>query len=202
MFFSLVRYCLEGSSRLAGYRRLGYHYPVLEARQMTSLVVRKASGEMLKLKLVPVVHNKEIRGEVGVLKLEWVSVVCPACGQQVEAVATDGRVKGYCAVAKQSVNFLIETQLAPQSVVRIGNPVTAETRAKISTSLQKHWQDPEYRATYSTAVSVGMKRRWQDPEYRARVSTAHMGKHLTAETKAKISAALRRHNKIGVRGND
>ncbi|GAH98371.1 unnamed protein product, partial [marine sediment metagenome] len=36
-------------------------------------------------------------GEViggGVLKLERVRVICPACGQQVEAVATDGRVKG------------------------------------------------------------------------------------------------------------
>ncbi|MBA7665761.1 hypothetical protein ES703_73835 [subsurface metagenome] len=43
----------------------------------------------------------------GVLKLERVQVTCPACGQQVEAVAADGRVKGYCAVAKQYVGFLI-----------------------------------------------------------------------------------------------
>jgi len=39
---------------------------------------------------------------------ECALVICPACGQQVEAVAQDGWVKGYCAVAKQSVNFLIE----------------------------------------------------------------------------------------------
>ena len=57
---------------------------------MTSLVVRKVSSE-------------------GVLKLERVQVICPACGQQGEAVATDGRVKGYCAVTKQHVDFLIET---------------------------------------------------------------------------------------------
>jgi len=125
---------------------------------MTSLVVRKV-----------------ISG--GVVKLERVLVTCPACGQQVEAVASDGKVKGYCAVARQHVDFLIETQLAPQSVVRIGNPVTVETRAKRSASLKKHWQDPEYRA---------------------RVIAAHTGRHPTAETKAKISAALTRwHNRKG-----
>ena len=97
---------------------------------MTSLVVREVIGG-------------------GVLKLERVQVICPACGQQVEAVAADGRVKGYCAVAKQHVDFVIETQLAPQSVVRIGNP--GETRAKLSASTKKHWQDPEYRAKQSAA---------------------------------------------------
>ena len=50
----------------------------------------------------------KIRGEIGVVKIERVQVVCPACGQQVEAVARDGRVKGYCAIAKQSVDFLIQ----------------------------------------------------------------------------------------------
>ena len=59
---------------------------------MTSLVVRKLIGG-------------------GVVKLERVPVICPACGQQVEAVASDGRVKGYCAVARQFVDFLAETQL-------------------------------------------------------------------------------------------
>ena len=74
---------------------------------MTGLVLRKVrSGGALKL--VPVVPGP-IGG--GVVKLERVQVICPACGQQVEAVARDGRVKGYCAVARQYVNFLIETQL-------------------------------------------------------------------------------------------
>jgi hypothetical protein len=45
-----------------------------------------------------------------VVKLELVRVICPACRQQVEAVASDGRVKGYCAIAKQSVDFPIEKQ--------------------------------------------------------------------------------------------
>jgi endogenous inhibitor of DNA gyrase (YacG/DUF329 family) len=62
--------------------------------------------------------------------MERVQVICPACGQQVEAVATDGRVKGYCAVAKQYVDFLIETQRVP-----IGKHPTDETKAKISAGL-------------------------------------------------------------------
>lgn len=124
-------------------------------REMTSLVVPRVIGG-------------------GVLKLERVQVICPACGQQVEAVARDGRVKGYCAVAKQHVDFAIETQLAPQNVVRIGNPVTAETRAKLSASAKKHWQDPEYRD---------------------RQIATHRGRHPSPETKAKISAAVKRYNK-------
>jgi len=56
----------------------------------------------------------------GVVKLERVRVTCPACGQPVEAVASDGRVKGYCAISRQRVDFQIETQ-------RIGKNPTAET---------------------------------------------------------------------------
>ena len=97
---------------------------------MTDLVLRKVrSGRVVKLERVPVV------GEViggGVLKLERVRVICPACGQQVEAVASDGRVKGYCAVAKQHVDFLAETQRVPT-----GKHHTAETRAKLSASLRR-----------------------------------------------------------------
>ena len=69
------------------------------------------------------VVRKEIRGEIEVLKMERVQVICPACGQQVEAVASDGRVKGYCAVAKQYVDFLIEKQH------------TTETKAEMSAGL-------------------------------------------------------------------
>ena len=57
---------------------------------------------------------------------ERVQVICPACGEQVEALAKDGRVKGYCAIAKQQVNFLIEAQ-----GVAIDEHLTAETGAKI-----------------------------------------------------------------------
>jgi len=75
---------------------------------MTSLVVRKVvNGGKLKLKLVRV-GPKAI--SEGLMQLERVQVICPACRQQVEAVATDGRVKGYCAVAEQDVDFVIETQ--------------------------------------------------------------------------------------------
>jgi endogenous inhibitor of DNA gyrase (YacG/DUF329 family) len=123
---------------------------------MTSLVVRK-----------------EVCGGIGLVKLERVRVICPTCGQQVEAVATDGQVKGYCAVAKQYVDFLIETQL----------------------ERKKWWLDPEYRAKLKSA----MKKKWQDPEYRAKQTATHIGRHPTTETRAKISAALtRRHNKNGV----
>ena len=72
---------------------------------MTSLVVRK-----------------EIHGVIEV-KLERVQVICPACGQQVEAVARNGRVKGYCAIAKQYVDFLIKKQH------------TTETKAEMSVGL-------------------------------------------------------------------
>jgi len=53
------------------------------------------------------------------VKEERFQIICPACGQRVEAIARDGRVKGYCAIAKQSVDFLIETQR------------TVETKAEI-----------------------------------------------------------------------
>jgi len=49
------------------------------------------------------------------VKLDLLKVICPACGQQVEAVARDSRVKGYCAIAKQHVDFLIETQPAVET---------------------------------------------------------------------------------------
>jgi hypothetical protein len=65
-----------------------------------------------------------IRGEISVVKLERVHVICPACGQQVEAVASDGQVKGYCAVAKQYVDFPIEikhaVETAPGTPIREG----------------------------------------------------------------------------------
>ncbi len=134
-------------------------------------------------------------GEViggGVVKLERVRVICPACRQQVETVATDGRVKGYCAVEKQYVDLLAETQGVPER-----KPTTAETRAKLSDSAKKRWQDPEYRAKKCLA----QKERWQDPEYRGTISAALTGKHPTPETRAKLSASLKRwwHNKKGVK---
>jgi len=125
---------------------------------MTSLILRKVRG---REKLVPAV--RKVISE-GVLGLERVPVICPACGQHVEAVATDGRVKGYCAVDKQDVDFLIETQPVPT-----GKDPIAEMRAKVSASIKK---------------------RWQNPKYRAKQVATHTGKHLTAETKAKISTAL------------
>ena len=88
---------------------------------MTSLVVHKVTSRGV-VKLVPVVR-KEIRGGMEVMKLERVKVICPACGQQVEAVTSGGRVKGYCAIAKQSVDFLIEKKH------------TAETKAEMSAGL-------------------------------------------------------------------
>jgi endogenous inhibitor of DNA gyrase (YacG/DUF329 family) len=44
------------------------------------------------------------------VKLDMLKVICPACGQQVEAVVRDGRVKGYCAIAKKYVDFQVEKQ--------------------------------------------------------------------------------------------
>ena len=95
---------------------------------MTSLVVRKVIS-------------------AGVLKLERVQVICPACGQQVEAIARDGQVKGYCAIAKQYVDFLAETKLERKSYRQ-----DLEYRAKLRAATKKMWQDPEYRAKQKAAL--------------------------------------------------
>jgi len=119
---------------------------------MTDLVLSKVrSGRVVKLLRVPVV------GEViggGVLKLERVRVICPACGQQVEAVATDGRVKGYCAVAKQHVDFLITQGIA----VPMGSQAsTAEHKAKISAHHTGRHHTAETRGKIDAAIT-----RWQN----------------------------------------
>jgi hypothetical protein len=82
-------------------------------------------------------------------------------------VATDGRVKGYCAVAGQYVDFPIETQL----------------------EIKKWWQSPEYRAKLSSA----MKKRWQDPEYRAKQIATHRGKYLRRLQGGTIKKGVKRY---------
>jgi hypothetical protein len=100
---------------------------------MTSLVVRK-----------------EIHGGIEVVKLERVRVVCPACGQQVEAVASDGRVKGYCAIAKQSVDFLIEKQR------------TTETKVEMSAGLAPMREGRDSRGHFVKG-NVPLNKRTQSP---------------------------------------
>jgi len=140
---------------------------------MTTLVFRKViNGGRIKLKLVPVGPKKLIGG--GILKPERVKIICPACEQQVEAVVSDGRVKGYCAVAKQFVDFSIKAQ-------RLARDFSAEYRAKIA---------------------AGIKKRWEDPEYRAKQIATHTGKHPTAKHRAKISAALKRRHESERRVNE
>jgi endogenous inhibitor of DNA gyrase (YacG/DUF329 family) len=90
------------------------------------------------------------------MKMDLRKVICPACGQKVEAKVWDGRVRGYCAVAKQYVDFVIET---PQE----------RTQSDVSKQL---WQDPEYRAK----VTAAAKKMWQDPEYRAKQRAARRNK--------------------------
>ena len=64
------------------------------------------------------------------VRLTRVWVRCPGCGEKVLASVSDGRVRGYCAVARQRVDFLAETQ-------RIDNP-TPET-AEISASVKRDY---------------------------------------------------------------
>jgi len=51
-----------------------------------------------------------------VVELKRCQFICPACGQQIEAVARDDRVKGYCAVAKQYVDFPITQGMAAREL--------------------------------------------------------------------------------------
>lgn len=45
------------------------------------------------------------RPTLGLVQLARVRITCPACLQPVEAMASDGRVRGYCTVAGQYVDF-------------------------------------------------------------------------------------------------
>ena len=74
-------------------------------------------------------------------------IICPACGKQVEAMVRDGRVKGYCAVARQYVDLLIGTKLEKTSYRQ-----DPEYRAKLRAASKKMWQDPEYRAKQKAAL--------------------------------------------------
>ena len=80
-------------------------------------------------------------------KHELLKVICPACSQQVKAVVRDGRVKGYCAIAKQYVDFLVEAKLEKKSYRQ-----DPEYRAKLRAATKKMWQDPEYRAKQKAAL--------------------------------------------------
>lgn len=53
------------------------------------------------------------------IKLDLPRVICPACGQQVEAVVRDDRVKGYCAIAKKYVDFQVGKQSITKSKVEM-----------------------------------------------------------------------------------
>jgi len=83
-------------------------------------------------------------------KLEVLKIICPACGQQVEAVAWDGRIKGYCAIAKQSVDFLIEKQR------------TAETKAEMSAGLAPIREGRDSRGRFVKG-NVPLNKRTQSP---------------------------------------
>ena len=79
--------------------------------------------------------------------IELLKVICPACSQQVKAVVRDGRVKGYCAIAKQYVDFLVEAKLEKKSYRQ-----DPEYQAKLRAATKKMWQDPEYRAKQKAAL--------------------------------------------------
>ena len=79
--------------------------------------------------------------------IEFIKVICPACSQQVKAVVRDDRVKGYCTVAKQYVDFLAKTQSERRDYRQ-----DPEYRAKLSAATKKMWQDPGYRAKQKAAL--------------------------------------------------
>ena len=80
---------------------------------------------------------------------------------------------------------------------RVNFTFTAESRARISESLRRRWQDPEYRARRANAtvgpetrarLSAAMKAKWADGTYRRRVTVN--GSH-SEERRAKIAASIR-----------
>ena len=79
--------------------------------------------------------------------MKFVKVTCPACGQQVEAVVRDDRVQGFCAVAKEYVNFLVKTKPGRKDYRQ-----DPEYRAKLRVATKKMWQDPEYRTKQKVAL--------------------------------------------------
>ena len=81
------------------------------------------------------------------VKLDPLNVICPACKKQVKAVVRDGRIKGYCAIAKTYVDFTIE--IKPERKNYRQDP---EYRAKLRAATKKMWQDPEYRAKQKAAL--------------------------------------------------
>ncbi len=85
---------------------------------------------------------------------------CPDCGQVSFAIAIQ-------IGSEATANEWPHNPETGQSVVK---PPAAETRAKLSASAKKLWQDPEYRA---------------------RQIASHTGKHHSPETKAKLSAAYK-----------
>ncbi len=78
---------------------------------------------------------------------EFIKITCPACSQQVEAVVRDDRIKGYCAVAKQYVEFLVKTKSERRNYRQ-----DPEYRAKLRAATKKMWQNPDYRAKQKAAL--------------------------------------------------
>jgi len=151
--------------------------------------------------------TKELTGFV---KVETVHIICPACGQQVEATSSDGRVKGYCAVAKEYINILASEWKDPEYRPKQGDATKRlwkdpEYRARMRAIAKKKWQDPEYRAKqmagskksreatgYRDKLSAASKKLWQDPEYRARVSAARKKLQQDPGYQARQSAASKK----------
>jgi hypothetical protein len=79
--------------------------------------------------------------------IELHDFICPACSEQVEAVARDGQIKGYCAIAQQYVDIPIEIKLDKKNYR--DDP---EYRAKLREASRRMWQDPEYRAKQKAAL--------------------------------------------------
>ena len=78
---------------------------------------------------------------------KFIKVACPACGQRVEAVVRDDRIKGYCAVAKKYVDFSVGAKPGKKDYRQ-----DPEYRAKLRAATKKMWQDPEYRAKQKAAI--------------------------------------------------
>jgi len=99
----------------------------------------------------------------GLVKMECVRVTCPACGQEVEAIARDGVIRGWCSISRQRVNFPIEMGKNPTAETSPVKDVVGAYEAGVKTVvIQSRYKIPPgrmYRILHSANVRLRKDRK-------------------------------------------